>query len=186
VLARPPATPGPLRAAPWGKAGQAAAWDLFLADENNNGFSGWFDGSGAQTMASVRNATGANGGVLEGTVDLSARFGSLPVQIALAFAAYPTADGAALLSAFQCPASANGNGNLDPAEFVVIDLCELFTPPSCCPADFNGSGPPPTVQDIFDFLAAYFVGAAAADFNNTGGLSVQDIFDYLAAYFAGC
>jgi hypothetical protein len=25
-----------------------------------------------------------------------------------------------------------------------------------------------------------------ADFNNSGGISVQDIFDFLAAYFAGC
>ena len=30
------------------------------------------------------------------------------------------------------------------------------TAAAACRADFNGSGPPPTVQDIFDFLAAYF------------------------------
>jgi hypothetical protein len=55
----------------------------------------------------------------------------------------------------------------------------------CCKGDFNQSGSPPTVQDIFDFLAAYFGGNSQADING-GGLSVQDIFDLLAAYFAGC
>jgi hypothetical protein len=29
-------------------------------------------------------------------------------------------------------------------------------------------------------------GACRADFNQSGGISVQDIFDFLAAYFAGC
>jgi predicted Zn-dependent peptidase len=43
-----------------------------------------------------------------------------------------------------------------------------------------------TVEDIFDFLAAYFNGQPAADFNGVGGVTVQDIFDYLAAYFVGC
>jgi hypothetical protein len=54
-----------------------------------------------------------------------------------------------------------------------------------CPADFNCSGAS-SVQDIFDFLAAYFAGAPVADINGTGGLSVQDMFDYLAAYFGAC
>lgn len=60
------------------------------------------------------------------------------------------------------------------------------TPPAPpCAADFNGAGGL-TVQDIFDFLAAYFAGEPSADFNGVGGLSVQDIFEFLAAYFAGC
>jgi hypothetical protein len=41
------------------------------------------------------------------------------------------------------------------------------------------------VQDIFDFLNAWFAGSPSADYNG-GGLSVQDIFDYLNAWFAGC
>jgi hypothetical protein len=56
--------------------------------------------------------------------------------------------------------------------------------PAPCRADFNGVGGV-TVQDIFDFLAAYFAGAPSADFNGSGGITVQDIFDFLAAYFAG-
>jgi hypothetical protein len=54
-----------------------------------------------------------------------------------------------------------------------------------CPADFNCSGAI-SVQDIFDFLAAYFANQPAADVNANGSVSVQDIFDFLAAYFAGC
>ncbi len=57
------------------------------------------------------------------------------------------------------------------------------TPP--CTADFNHSGSA-TVQDIFDYLAAWFSGNPNADFNHVGGIGVQDIFDFLAAWFAGC
>jgi hypothetical protein len=54
-----------------------------------------------------------------------------------------------------------------------------------CPADFNNSGVL-EVQDIFDFLNAWFAGNLSADFNNSGVLEVQDIFDFLNAWFAGC
>lgn len=71
-------------------------------------------------------------------------------------------------------------------------LCEYFSgrvlkivPAQVCAADINNSGTL-TVQDIFDFLNAYFSGAPAADFNGAGGITVQDIFDYLNAYFMGC
>jgi glucose/arabinose dehydrogenase len=58
-------------------------------------------------------------------------------------------------------------------------------PSQVCPPDFNGSGEL-TVQDIFDYLAAWFNGASAADFNADTVLTVQDIFDFLGAWFAGC
>ncbi len=65
----------------------------------------------------------------------------------------------------------------------VLDFNYTFTPD--CPADFNNSGAR-TVQDIFDFLAAYFAQLRSADFNASGAATVQDVFDFLAAYFAGC
>ncbi len=58
-------------------------------------------------------------------------------------------------------------------------------PPPPCPADFNGANGL-TVQDIFDFLAAWFAGTPTADFNGVNGITVQDIFDFLSAWFAGC
>ena len=54
-----------------------------------------------------------------------------------------------------------------------------------CAADFNGDGHV-TVQDIFDFLTAWFANQPSADFNHSGSVTVQDIFDFLAAWFAGC
>ena len=54
-----------------------------------------------------------------------------------------------------------------------------------CRADWNSSGSV-TVQDIFDFLSAWFANAPTADFNGNGAITVQDIFDFLAAWFAGC
>jgi hypothetical protein len=61
----------------------------------------------------------------------------------------------------------------------------VYLRPVPCPADFNGTGGL-TVQDIFDFLGAWFAGDARADFNGVGGITVQDIFDFLGAWFAGC
>ncbi len=64
--------------------------------------------------------------------------------------------------------------NLDAAVFV-----------GTCPADFNLNGQV-TVQDIFDFLAAWFAASQTADVNGSGTVSVQDVFDYLALWFVGC
>ncbi len=84
-------------------------------------------------------------------------------------------------------------------QFVAIDACtgqfdryagtgvacnasgNITTP--CCKADFNGGGL--AVQDIFDFLNAWFATSPMADFNGDG-LAVQDIFDFLNAWLAGC
>lgn len=58
-------------------------------------------------------------------------------------------------------------------------------PSDDCRADFDGSGTV-NVQDIFDFLTAWFDGERDADFNGSHANEVQDIFDFLAAWFAGC
>jgi hypothetical protein len=54
-----------------------------------------------------------------------------------------------------------------------------------CAGDFNGDGTA-SVQDIFDFLGAYFANNRRADVNGDGTVSVQDIFDFLTAYFTPC
>ncbi len=54
-----------------------------------------------------------------------------------------------------------------------------------CTAEFNGDDVV-SVQDIFDFLAAYFSLSPWADVNASGDLTVQDMFDFLAAFFLGC
>ena len=55
----------------------------------------------------------------------------------------------------------------------------------CCRADFDGNGHV-AVQDIFDFLSAWFARQPSADFDSSGTDTVQDIFDFLAAWFVGC
>lgn len=57
--------------------------------------------------------------------------------------------------------------------------------PPVCRADFNSSGSV-TVQDVLDFLGAYFATDPRADFDFSGLISVQDIFAFLNEYFAGC
>lgn len=54
-----------------------------------------------------------------------------------------------------------------------------------CPADVNDDGGV-SVQDIFDFLSAYFGGGSGGDHDLSGSATVQDIFDYLGDYFTGC
>ena len=54
-----------------------------------------------------------------------------------------------------------------------------------CAIDFNGSGMV-TMQDLFDFLTAFFAHSPTADFNASGQVTVQDLFDFLLAWFAGC
>lgn len=78
----------------------------------------------------------------------------------------------------------------------VDDLAQT-PPPNCSSnchiADFNDNGSV-TVQDIFDFLDAWFNGCTgagtpvggcvrSADVNVSGAVSVQDVFDFLASWF---
>ncbi len=63
------------------------------------------------------------------------------------------------------------------AEPLAIDLCA---------GDFNNSGGSPTVQDIFDYVTAFFAGEARADTDRSGAVGVQDIFDFMTRWFAGC
>jgi probable HAF family extracellular repeat protein len=72
---------------------------------------------------------------------------------------------------------------------VVSNLCGTDTSGAAamavCMADYNCSGIV-SVQDLFDFLAAYFAGDPWSDVNDSGLIGVQDIFDFMAAYFIGC
>ncbi len=182
VYLAPVSGPGQMQAANWGKAAQVAGWSALLGAEADNGYIGWQD----QTTGAASAA--AKGSVVEGTINLRQEFalgtGALPESVWLAFAQFGTGNGTALASGLQAPASVDGDGNVQAGEFVRVRLCSLL-PAGCCPADFNGAGGV-NVQDIFDFLGAWFAADARADFNRTGGITVQDIFDFLAAWFVGC
>jgi autotransporter-associated beta strand protein len=102
----------------WAKDGQIAQWAAYLADENGNDYEGWFDAAGT-TLA----ATGTNGGVLEGTIDLAGEFGGvIPSELYLAVGLYGNADGGTLLSTHQLPGTLDSDGNLQASEYLRLVL----------------------------------------------------------------
>jgi hypothetical protein len=157
-------SPGPLVAANWAKAGQIAQWDAYVADENNNDYEGWFDAAAGATQA----ATGANGGVLEGTINLPMEFGSLPSAVYLAVGVYATNDGGALIPSQQVPASVNGNGNIDAVEYFMLQLI-------ASPGDYNRDGSVDT-EDYELWSQTLGTSDPRADGNRSG---IVDAADYV-------
>jgi hypothetical protein len=170
---------GALTAAPWSKGGQTMAWRAFLADENDNGFCGWFDAAQSQTFAATRAAfTGANGGVLEGTINLRELIGSMPDEVLLSAAPFGNANGGALVAAQQCPAG-DGDGLLEAAEFVTVRLCDLTA--TCCPGDLDGSGMI-DAGDIGSLLLAFGQAGGPADLDGSGMVDAGDIGSLLIGF----
>lgn len=169
--------PGALVSAPWAKAGQVAQWSAFLADENSNDFEGWFDAVGTRQAI-----TAANGGVLEGTINLREELGlasgaPLPEFVWLAFGAFGNNDGGLLQASLQVPGSVDGNATLNASEYVRVRLCDITVggcPPTCNSIDFNNDGLFPDDADLIEFLTVLSGGACitpscdSIDFNNDG------------------
>lgn len=106
--------------APWAKAGNVAvaANKPFIGGESMTTYCGW---SNAPATAQTTKAS-TNSGLMEGTIDLGAAFGSIPQTIYIAAAAYQTADGGGL--AAQGPVG-NGDGNIDPSEFRPLSVAAI-------------------------------------------------------------
>jgi hypothetical protein len=105
-------TPGAMTTAPWAKAGQVAGWSAFLAEEESNGWNGWFDYEAV--------VTNVEGSVLEGTINLLQEIGADVSSVWICLGAYSTSDGGALLS--QAPAAVVVNGNIEASEWVKLNL----------------------------------------------------------------
>jgi len=116
-----PATTGTVNA-PWAKSGTCARYDRLLGNEESNNWTGWFDGNEAATTTGV---TAASGAVLEGLIDVAAVFGTAPAEVRVAFAAYWSADGGTLSVQTPC---GNGDGNLDPGEWVTLSAATTAVP----------------------------------------------------------
>lgn len=54
-----------------------------------------------------------------------------------------------------------------------------------CLADFDGSGSA-TIDDLFQYLNAWFQGDDRADANGQNGVTIDDLFIFLNAWFTGC
>lgn len=153
-----------MRAMHWSKTGQVMQWGAFLADENDSAFQGWFDAAGVQITNAARarsmtsglnnNAPSTNG-VLEGTLDLPGHFSSFPAQLHLAAAPFGTANAGTLVNTAQVPAG-NGDGNIQPEEFLIFSTRDLAldlptsnagsdqTVEAGMPVTLNGSGTAPS------------------------------------------
>ncbi|MEM8835514.1 MAG: dockerin type I domain-containing protein [Planctomycetota bacterium] len=173
------AIPGGMQNANWGKSGQIAAWDAFLADEHDNDYSSWFD-----TGAGVGVATGPAGdpnAVLEGVIDLQQHFGTVPETIAIALGVYQTADGGSLVPSLQVPASINSDANLDAGEYVIVTLSSIDISPASepCPGDVDGDGETDTadITLVVSNLGAGAPGAAGTpgDADGDGETDTADI-----------
>ncbi len=130
------AAPAGAAAAPWAKAGTVAlpASAIFLADENDSAFAGWFELGGTLLEAAGPGARpdlscAASTGVLEGTVDLASLFGGVPATIHLAVAPWASPDGGALYSSAQMPATMDGDGDIDAAEVAPVATADLEVAP---------------------------------------------------------
>ena len=78
-------------------------------------------------------------------------------------------------------ADRNLDGRVNAADVQMV----LTTGISNCPADFNGDSNA-TVQDLFDFLSAWFARHPRADMNESGDVTVQDLFSFVSTWFQGC
>jgi hypothetical protein len=123
VFVARPATSGVV-AAPWAKVGSVAAYDLVLGNEDSNNWAGWFDATNALTSNGLQKAAGT---VLEGLVDATAVWGTAPASMRLAFAAYTSPDGGALVLQTPC---GDGDGVVEAAEFVSLTPLASDVPPS--------------------------------------------------------
>ena len=121
--------PGAPRAAPWAKSGTVAYANgtLFLAAENDAAFVGWFD-LGTGQAVSGPDVFASKNGVLEGMIDLKARFGAVPATLYLSVAPYASPDGGALYPTAQCPATQNSDGNLDASEIATVSVSGITVP----------------------------------------------------------
>ncbi|MCA9249488.1 MAG: hypothetical protein KDA54_00015 [Phycisphaerales bacterium] len=155
-------TPGAMGSAPWAKAGQVAGWSAFVGNENDSGWAGWFDQGGSANVT----ASGGSG-YLEATINLADEFGAMPDVVYVAFAAYPTTDGSNLLSTKQVPASVNGDGNVDAAEYIAINTCDIRTDHDTFDLDRNCAF---NLADYDVFIACF-----AGPDNGTAGTCPVDV-----------
>ncbi len=101
----------------WNKIGTIASDGPFLADENDNDFTGWY-----RVNAPANAKTGLNGGVLEGVINVYEQFGTGIERVYIAVVPYQNSDGGSLVAEFTTPPSANFDQNIDAAEFLLYDL----------------------------------------------------------------
>ena len=134
----------------------------------------------------VTDTSGANASTAIKGIEMAIDLGELGYnnRSRIRVAGFLNADGFTLASN-QVLGAATGVANLGDPRLVNFNLSagNQYVVVASCVADFNENGAV-TVQDIFDFLTAWFAGDQKADINGAG-ISVTDIFDFLTIWFAG-
>ncbi|MFN7020335.1 MAG: family 16 glycosylhydrolase [Phycisphaerales bacterium] len=129
----------------------------------------WYDHTGAPLGVAITTALTPGSALdthLPSTVQATAPPGTATARVAVVYVQPPGGGGAA---------------TIDDLTFTYISPAAI----TVCDADFNGVGGL-TIQDLFDFFAAYFAADPRADFTSDRLLTVQDLFDFLESYFLGC
>ncbi|MEO0246888.1 MAG: T9SS type A sorting domain-containing protein [candidate division WOR-3 bacterium] len=116
--------PQPMVNAPWGKSGQVGKFHLFLADEDDNNFAGWFDSTGTLITDTLNFKCASyfdDTGYLEGyfKLDLFRNRYNLDT-IYIAVASYASYDGGTLQ--WQVPVPIIPNGDIEAIEYFIFNL----------------------------------------------------------------
>jgi len=113
----------PLRAAPLGKTGQAAAWTTFLHNKSTDNSSEWY----TETETTFNDiAVDTAGTVLEGVIYIPLLYGLDPANLFIAVGKYGANPGGTLLA--QVPLG-NGDGNIDPEELLFLTRSQTLGTP---------------------------------------------------------
>jgi len=115
-------TPGALRAAPLGKAGQVAGWAALLDRAGTAPASEWRDDTDTPFEQIVTDSAGT---FLEGVVHLDLLLGEQATSCAVALASYASGAGGALLG--QVPAG-DGDGDLEVGEWITLSTSNVGVP----------------------------------------------------------
>jgi len=145
------------------------------------------DFAGVIANSSSTAITNMNVEVVDGSGVVAAGVGSKASSFEIVWYRFTVVETGACCCGSTCSISSSsgcaGTNKLFVGAGSVCNLPGNLTSP-CCLADFNHQAGV-SVQDIFDFLAAFFQPDPCADISGSG-LSPQDLFDFLAAYFSGC
>ncbi|MCA9249493.1 MAG: hypothetical protein KDA54_00040 [Phycisphaerales bacterium] len=110
---------------PWAKAGTVGAFDAYLAREQSNNFVGWFNIQGSTVPDPQTN----NAQYLEGSFNLAEQLPGATTTLWIAHGDWGNNNGDPLSPATQVPATLDGNGNIEAAEYfeLVLSTVEVTT-----------------------------------------------------------
>jgi hypothetical protein len=161
-------------AAPWAKSGQVTDRTLYLANEDDNNWCGWFDQMETVLSSDVECASGS---YLEGLIRLETHMDTLPGGIYLAAASYQSPDGGSL--SWQVPAG-DGDGDVESAEYVFFPLSTAGVTPLPDPGPGLSAAPNPFRTGTRISLALSWSGPVRLEVFDIAGRRIAGLADEIA------